>query len=255
MEWQIATQTHRGNVRRVNEDSLVVEKMYPLLMVADGMGGHEAGDVASRMLSERLGALELSGSLEERASQVEGCVLQCNEQMLEYANNRLQGQTIGSTVVVLLADDTAGLCLWAGDSRLYRIRGGQFEQLSADHSYVAELVRAGQLLPQDAQNHPSSNIITRAVGSRPDLTLDREYFDITCDDTFLLCTDGLYNEVDDTELKSAMLAEDVWQSSHQLLNLCLGRRARDNVSFVLARPVPPDAVDSDATLTFYPASR
>jgi protein phosphatase len=253
VEWQIATQTHRGNVRRINEDALLVEKHYPLLMVADGMGGHQAGDVASRMLVETLGDLELNGRLEDVTSQVNRSILQCNNRLREYARRKLDGVTMGSTVVAMLADHSTGICLWAGDSRLYRARGNRLKQLTADHSYVAELVRSGQLLPEEAVNHPSSNIITRAVGSTTDLSLDSRSFDIQLDDTYLLCSDGLYNEVDGEEILTAMRSGDIWQSSHQLLNLCLSRRARDNVSFIIARPMEDDPTDPDATLTFYPA--
>ncbi len=254
MEWQIATQTHRGNVRRFNEDALLVDKQFPLLMIADGMGGHEAGDVASRMLAEELGALELPPDLYDALARVQASIQRSNGSMIEYGQRRLNGQTIGSTVVAMLADGDTGACVWAGDSRLYRARANRLEQLTRDHSYVAELVRAGQLSPEDAAGHPSSNVITRAVGAALELRLDSDTFDIRVGDTFLLCSDGLYNEVSEEELLEAMLARDVWQSSHQLLNLCLGRAARDNVSFIIGRPIPAAEDDLDATLTYYPGS-
>ena len=252
MEWQIATQTHRGNVRRINEDTLLVEKQYPLLMVADGMGGHEAGDVASRMLAEKLGTLQLSEGLHNTLDLVKGTIMQCNDNMIDYATRKLDGQTIGSTVVTMLAEGFSGACVWAGDSRLYRARDGQLQQLTGDHSYVAEMVRAGQLSAEEAVNHPSSNVITRAVGAAKKLELDSDTFEITAGDTYLLCSDGLYNEVASNEILAAMLAGDIWQSSHQLLNLCLSRKARDNISFVIARPIEPGDDDLDATLTYYP---
>jgi protein phosphatase len=117
------------------------------------------------------------------------------------------------------------------------------------------MVRAGQLSSEEAVNHPSSNIITRAVGASTSLNLDSETFDIRPGDTYLLCSDGLYNEVADQEILSGMLAGDIWQSSHQLLDLCLNRRARDNISFIIGRPIAAGDVDLDATLTFYPQAR
>ncbi|MCB1679225.1 MAG: serine/threonine-protein phosphatase [Halioglobus sp.] len=253
MEWDIATQSHRGNVRRINEDALLADKHYPLLMIADGMGGHAAGEVASQMLAEQLAALHLAGSLPQALDQVRSAVERCNSDMIAYARTHLAGQTIGSTVVAMLAQECRGACVWAGDSRLYRARHRELEQLTGDHSHVAELVRAGRLSAEEAVNHPSSNAITRAVGAAPLLDLDLETFDIRLGDTYLLCSDGLYHEVSPDEIVTAMLAADIRQSARQLLNLCLGRRARDNISFIIGRPVGPGD-DPDATLTYYPDS-
>ena len=253
MEWQIATQTHRGNVRRINEDALMVEKSLPLLMVADGMGGHEAGDVASRMLVDRLSSLDLPTYLAGALEVVKAAILSCNSSLIEYAARKLEGKLIGSTVVAMLAEGGQGACLWAGDSRLYRVRDLQIEQLTGDHSYVADLVRAGVITDEEAVNHPSSNMITRAVGTAADLELDSLSFDVRLDDTYLLCSDGLYNEVASEELLLSMLAGDIWQSSNQMLNLCLSRKAKDNVTFIIARVVAAaDDDDMDATLTYYP---
>ena len=152
MEWQIATQTHCGNVRQINEDTLLAHRQYPLLMVADGMGGHEAGEVASGMLAQKLGALQPCHDLDAAVAQVKTAILQCNDEMVDYARRRLEGQSIGSTVVAMLSEGFTGACLWAGDSRLYRARDGLLEQLTADHSYVADLVRSGQLSAEEAIN-------------------------------------------------------------------------------------------------------
>jgi serine/threonine protein phosphatase PrpC len=254
MEWQIATQTHRGNVRRINEDALLVEKRYPLLMIADGMGGHAAGEVASGMLAEKLGELQLVGGLHNALAQVKSAVEHCNTEMIDYARRNLAGQPIGSTVVAMLAQDFAGACLWAGDSRLYRARDGRLEQLTGDHSHVADMVRAGKMSPEAAVNHPAANAITRAVGAAPKLDLDSDMFEIRPGDTFLLCSDGLYHEVVAEEILSSMLAVDIWRSAELLLKLCLARRARDNVSFIIGRPLVTGSDDVDATLTYYPVS-
>jgi len=252
MEWQIATQSHRGNVRRINEDALLVEKHYPLLMIADGMGGHAAGDVASRMLAEKLGGLKLVDGLYNALAKVRSAIEQCNGEMIEYARRNLEGQTIGSTVVAMLAQDFSGACVWAGDSRLYRARDGRLEQLTGDHSHVADMVRAGQMSAEAAVNHPAANAITRAVGAAPTLDLDSKTFDIRPGDTYLLCSDGLYHEVVADEILSSMLAGDIWLSAEQLLKLCLSRRARDNITFVIGRPLETGSADQDATLTYYP---
>ena len=113
MDWQLATQTHRGNTRRINEDALLVENRYPLLVVADGMGGHEAGDVASRMLVDSLAVLDLSARLSQAQQQIEYAIVHCNAEMIDYGERRLAGETIGTTAVVMLADESRGICIQA----------------------------------------------------------------------------------------------------------------------------------------------
>lgn len=252
MKWQIATQTHRGRVRRINEDALLVDQRYPLLMVADGMGGHEAGEVASRILVDGLTALHLPGEFGRARDAVEDAIQRCHRQVLDYAAQYQGGQTVGSTVVLMLAVDAGAVCLWAGDSRLYRVRNAQLQQLTEDHSHVAEQVRQGTLMPEEAHRHPDSNIITRAVGASAQLVLGATEFAVFPGDTYLLCSDGLYNEVSTAELIEALTAPDPWLSSLQLLRLCLSREARDNITFILARPLESAQDGLEDTLTFYP---
>ncbi len=252
-EWQIAIQTHCGNVRRNNEDAVLTLKHYPLFAVADGMGGHQAGEVASQLLIDRLRTIKLDAELPIAARQVEQSILASNADIIDYSERHLHGETMGTTVVAMLSHQSRGVCLWAGDSRLYRLRGGQLQQLTEDHSYVAELVKAGSLQPEQAAHHPSANILTRTVGVRPSLSLDRVDFDLASGDTFLLCSDGLYNEVDNDELQSTLQAPEIHRASTRLLNLCLNRDARDNVSFIIARALDQNPDHLDTTLTYYPA--
>ncbi|MBN7794997.1 PP2C family protein-serine/threonine phosphatase [Parahaliea mediterranea] len=254
MKWQIATQTHRGNVRPGNEDALLVDKRFPLLLVADGMGGHEAGEVASRMLVDGLGALALpvAPGLAEARRALEDAIQRCHREVIDYAARHQAGRTVGSTVVTMLVVEAGAICVWAGDSRLYRVRHAQLRQLTEDHSRVAELVRVGALSSEEARQHPAANIITRAVGASPRLELAADEFDVCPGDTYLLCSDGLYNEVSAAELLQAMEAADLWLSSLQLLQLCLSRAARDNITFILARPLASARDGLDETLTFYP---
>lgn len=250
-DWQISSQTHCGNVRKVNEDSLLVQQHYPLLAVADGMGGHQAGDIASQMLINQLANLSLENELTDAAAQVRQAILTGNADIIDYGKRNLGGQTIGTTVVAMLARGSEGACLWAGDSRLYRYREPDLQQLSEDHSYVGELVKSGQLHPKDARHHPSANVITRTVGVDPKLEVAQLTFHIAPRDTFLLCSDGLYNEASNTELQQAMSADDIYRASDQLLNLCLHRAARDNISFIIARALDDKTPILDATLTVF----
>lgn len=249
MDWQIATQTHVGKVRSINEDALLVVKEYPLLAVADGMGGHQAGEVASKMIVNQLASLALNAELGQAQAQAERALMHSNHQIVAYGSKELNGATIGSTVVAMLAQGDQAACIWAGDSRLYRVRNGTLEQLTEDHSYVAELVREGLISSEEARDHPSSNMITRAIGVVPDVALAVKSFGVEPGDTFLLCSDGLYNEVEDEEILQSLSGADVYRSSVQLLNRCLERAARDNISFIIGqtRQARSHTVESDET--------
>lgn len=236
MWWEIAARTDRGNVRKINEDALLVVSDGPLLAVADGMGGHQAGEVASRMITEALTSMAPAPDLDDACAQLEAALQQANLAILEYGSRELAGVTLGSTVVTMAARGAQAVCLWAGDSRLYRLRGGALQQLTHDHSYVAEMVREGLLSQQEARNHPSANMITRAIGVVAPVELACAMLDIEPGDTYLLCSDGLSNEVTEQELLVALADPDVHNAANCLLDTCLARAARDNVSFIIARP-------------------
>lgn len=237
MDWQIASQTHVGKVRKLNEDSLLVVKDYPLLAVADGMGGHRAGEIASAMIVDNLAKLKLSTSLNQAREQTEHSLLASNREIIDFGKKQLDGVSAGSTIIALLAQEQRAVCLWAGDSRLYRMRNNTLEQLSEDHSYVSEMVRDGLLSAEEARSHPSSNMITRAIGILPDISIATMTFDIQDGDTYLLCSDGLYNELDDSEIEQLLSNGDVYRCSVQLLNKCLERAAKDNITFIIGHTV------------------
>ncbi len=233
--WDIAARSDRGNVRKINEDALLVVSNGPLLAVADGMGGHQAGEVASRMITEALTSMAPAPALLDAREQLEAALQHANQAILDYGTRELAGVTIGSTVVAMTARGAQAVCLWAGDSRLYRLRHGELQQLTDDHSYVAEMVRQGLLNQEEARNHPSANMITRAIGVVAPVELSCAILDVETGDTYLLCSDGLTNEVAEEELCAALSEPDVHASADHLLQLCLSRAARDNVSFIIAR--------------------
>jgi protein phosphatase len=235
MYWQIASKTHVGKVRKINEDSFLVNDKYPLFAVADGMGGHLAGEVASQMIVDNLAGLDLVADLDQAKQLAEHSLLDTNQKIIEFGERELNGVTAGSTIVALLAQEDRAVCLWAGDSRLYRMRYNRLEQLSEDHSYVAEMVRAGLLPEEEARHHPSSNVITRAIGIMPAVSIDIKSFDVEYGDVYLLCSDGLYNEMDDAEILRLLLSGDVDYSADQLLKTCLERAAKDNITFIIGR--------------------
>jgi serine/threonine protein phosphatase PrpC len=233
--WQAAQETHRGNRRANNEDAVLCRPEVPLFAVADGMGGHMAGDVASQAITDALARVPLSGSLSDDVDRVEDALLNVNDELRLHARNECRGGTVGSTVVTLLAREEVGVVLWAGDSRLYRLRKGRLEQVTRDHNPVSDLLDSGAVTEEEALA-ADTNIITRAVGGSANLSLDVAVFDLDDGDTLLLCSDGLYRELGDEVLIEAMAANDLEVAKDDLLARCLAGSAKDNVSMVLARP-------------------
>lgn len=219
-------------VRKLNEDSCLELASRGIWAVADGMGGHAAGDFASRSVVEALATLPEPASLGEAVSAVHQRLQAVNDRLAEEARRRRE-RVIGSTAVVLLAYGEHAVVIWAGDSRAYRYRQDGLQQLTRDHSQVEELVAQGLITRQQAQRYPGSNVITRAVGVADTLQLDSEMIDVREGDMYLLCSDGLYNEVSDAEIRDALSAGDCQHAGRVLVEQALARGARDNVTVVV----------------------
>jgi serine/threonine-protein phosphatase Stp1 len=233
--------THIGLVRQRNEDAFLdrpdLGPGIGLWAVADGMGGHEAGDFASASIVTALGAIEPLSDL--------GDLVETAAAELEAVDGALRARAaklgpaavIASTVVVLLANTDEFTCLWAGDSRLYRWREGDFKQLTVDHSKVQEMVEAGLLRPEEAAHHPYSNIVTRSVGGGR-LEFSRLHEAVQPGDRFLLCSDGLTNMVEDAELAQELAAAPPREAALRLRDHVLARGAVDNVTIVIIHAEP-----------------
>ena len=202
-----------------------------LWVVADGMGGHSAGELASGGIVDALSALAAPTSLSQIVDDLELRLVQLNKKLREMAV-REDVHTIGSTVVALLALERHCLCIWAGDSRAYRTRNASLEQLTQDHALVEELVEKGVIRPEEAAGHPQSNLVTRAVGAGEELYLDMEIFELEPDDCFILCSDGLDKEVAPEDIERFAKSHTVDTLSDALVDLALARGARDNVTVV-----------------------
>jgi serine/threonine protein phosphatase PrpC len=235
ISWESAQQSHRGNRRRNNEDSVLSRPDVALWAVADGMGGHMAGDVASQAITDALARVPLEGVLSDDVDKVEDTLFSVNDELRLHARTQCQGGTVGSTVVTLLVGDDVGVALWAGDSRLYRHRNGRLEQITRDHNPVSDLLDSGVVSEADALA-ADTNIITRAVGGQASLSLDIAVFDVDPKDTLMLCSDGLYREIDDQTLVEILSGDVLDDVAVDLMCHCLAGDARDNVSVVLARP-------------------
>lgn len=232
--WQYALETHPGSRRKNNEDAVLACPELNLWAVADGMGGHAAGDLASQTITEALAAAKPRTSLAEMVDQVDDLLCDVNVRLRDHSVNHCNGRTVGSTVVTLLAGDQVGVALWAGDSRLYRLRHGVLTQITRDHNPIADLLDDGVITIRTAQAR-ETNVVTRAVGGQVQLHLDVVVFDICLGDTFLLCTDGLYRELKHQQIRDLLAAENVRDSASGLLAECLAHGARDNVSVVVSR--------------------
>ena len=232
--WTSASRSHMGMVRQVNEDSCLDQAERGLWAVADGMGGHTLGDLASRMVIESLNQLPPATSLSKFMADARDRLQTVNRQLRNEAASR-GAHIIGSTVVVLLAQD--GLCgyLWAGDSRIYLLRDGRLRRLTRDHSQVEELMSSGTLAAEETIHLVARNLITRAVGVSDGLELDEETIEVQDGDIYLLCSDGLSNEVDEQDIRNALAVRDCRQSADALIDMALQNGGRDNVSAVVVR--------------------
>lgn len=232
--WTSTSRTHVGRVRELNEDACLEMSDRGLWAVADGMGGHAAGEVASRMVIDALREVSHPDSLSDLLDDVRNSLQKVNRQLTEEANRRHQ-QIIGSTVAVLMVFDNHCVSMWAGDSRIYLFRNGRLRQLTQDHSQIEELVSRGIVSREEARKLPGSNAITRAIGVMDRLELDSEIHDIREGDSFLLCSDGLYNEVSTQDIKRILALEDCQESADRLIQSALDHGARDNVSVVVVQ--------------------
>lgn len=221
--------THPGAVRPRNEDALLDRPEIGLWAVADGAGGHGAGDVASSAIIAALQTVPPGLSAAELLAQVRLKLITVHSDLQEEAERRGPGRIVASTVVVMLARGDHFAMLWAGDSRGYLLRGGVLQRVTRDHSLVQELVDQGSLREEEAESHPQANVITRAVGAHGELELDKVSGRIMEGDRYLLCTDGLFKTIPEAEI-GAMLSNG--SDPAAIVTEAVGRGARDNVSVV-----------------------
>jgi protein phosphatase len=246
---EVAHASNVGRVRSHNEDRSLARP--PLLAVADGMGGAKAGEVAAQITVESLdGSAPTPEDLRRRLTEA-------NARIRESAQTDPSRLGMGTTVAAILAEADAVTVMHVGDSRAYLWRGGGLRRLTDDHSVVAEMVRQGQLAPEDAERHPSRNIITRALGADDDIEIEETRIEIRDGDVVLLCTDGLSGLVDEEAIGEALAsAPGLADAADALVAAALAGGGTDNVTVVLGRfgpdvpgaaPAIPEAGHSDDT--------
>jgi serine/threonine protein phosphatase PrpC len=237
-----AAATDAGAVRKHNEDAFLTRPEIGLWVVADGMGGHNDGRLASNAIVEALADIPEPTDGLSFIGEVRARIAAVNQRLLSIAAERGEGQVIGSTVVALMTFGRFFACLWAGDSRLYQLRRGQLHQVTRDHSQVQEMVDAGLLAPYQADNHPLGNIITRAVGVHPVLHLDKITDPLEQDDIFLLCSDGVTKVVDDGALTKILTETQLSAVPQTLIQAALDAGSKDNITAVVIRIGPEKTV-------------
>ena len=235
MHFDCASRTHVGLKRKINEDSILVRTEEGLWAVADGMGGHEAGEVASAAVTEALAHVPIRLSLDELVYSCVDAVRQTNRQLITFGRANGANRTVGTTVVGIAIAGGEFRCFWAGDSRAYQVRGNEILRLSRDHSLVQDLVDAGMLRPDEAEGHENSNIVTRAVGVAEEVKLDVVGGEVDPGDQFLLASDGLTRVVPDDEIVDVLSRAPPEQAADKLLEMVLARGAPDNVSIIIVK--------------------
>lgn len=234
---RVCQRTHQGLVRSSNQDCLLVDGC--VYGVADGMGGHQGGETASRVAVQVL-KNALRGKLPDRRA-LEMGMEAANRRIFEMARHDSALNGMGTTVTLLWEDGERILVGHVGDSRAYRLRAGELRQMTQDHSIVAELLRNNVITAEMARSHPYRNVITRAVGVDPAVTPDVSCEDKRAGDVWLVCSDGLYNMVPDDVLKKTLEeSENDERAADRLLELALEAGGTDNITFVICRVTEVD---------------
>lgn len=245
MTFRSSATTHVGMVRKVNQDAFAERSDIGVWVVADGMGGHEAGEVASKTVTDHIKSLLPDENLAGMIAAVEESIRAANRELLDQAASYDSQRVPGSTVVVLIINGNQGALVWAGDSRIYRRRDEIVELITRDHSHVQDLVEQGVILESEAESHPMANVITRAIGISEPLELETKLIEVKSSDQFLLCSDGLSRLVTNEEIQSMMANKDSEEVTQSLLHTALVRGARDNVTLICVKDCPDEGGFSD----------
>lgn len=222
--------THVGKVRKNNEDALIYIEPETYV-VADGMGGQAAGEVASQMLIDIVKNFLATVPEPHGEEILKKAIMKSNAAILREAEKNPNYDGMGTTATILHIYDRRAYYAHVGDSRLYRLRNNILEQITEDHSYVEELVKRGEITPAEARIHPMKNLITRAVGAYDELSVDTASFTVYGGDTYLLCTDGLTNMVDDETIAKILAANT--NPAESLIQAALDNGGIDNVSAIV----------------------
>ena len=243
--------TDVGRKRKGNEDNLFVNAEQRLFVVADGMGGHAAGEVASKIAVDSINEFVcLTGGdqeitwpfgLDENMSydgnRLKTAVRFANRKVLEATKERAEYEGMATTVAAVLVDGDSANLAHVGDSRVYLVRAEELTQLTSDHSWVNEQIQSGVISADQARSHPLRNVVTRALGGKPDLQVDMQVHEIEPQDILLLCSDGLTTMIPDDEIARLMneTQGDIEEAAQSLVDAANARGGEDNITVVLLK--------------------
>lgn len=241
LPWHSAALSHCGQRHQENQDSCLERPDVGLWAVADGMGGHADGHIASRTLCRALGRIPASASLAALIAAVDDAVADTNAALLARGLSTRPAAVIGTTVAVLMIHSGYAVCAWCGDSRIHLVRGGEVFLITRDHSLVQELIDRGEIDHSAAGGHRASHIVNRAVGVAEHAELDRLAIEARPGDRFLLCTDGITRHVEIAEL-AGLVGEDPERTVREAVDLAQARGATDDVTAVAVNLAGPEGV-------------
>jgi serine/threonine protein phosphatase PrpC len=226
---RVGSKTDKGHVREQNEDAYGFKEN--LFVVADGMGGHQAGEIASAIAVETILATNFTTTIEVELSQA---IQKANDSILGEVDQHPELSGMGTTVAVLVVQ-TEMICLaHVGDSRIYHYAAGHLEQLTQDHSLVAELVKSGEISENEAKHHPQRNILTQALGSKGEIKIEFQTLARNPGDKFLLCSDGLSGMVDEASLAAILKLEQEPQFlAERLVSFANDQGGLDNITVIV----------------------
>ncbi len=232
-----AAHTDVGLRRPGNEDRFAIDPELGLSLVADGMGGHSAGQVASALAAAAVvtSLQERKGGATSASEKLRGAIEDANRAIYSAARQNPEYTGMGTTLVALLVEGDRGALAHVGDSRAYRVRSGRIRQLTDDHSIVGELLRRHEISADDAREHPHRHVLTRALGVRGHVQPDLAELTLARGDLFVLCSDGLTNHLEDHEIAKLSSSDDLDVGCVALIELANRRGGEDNITVVLAR--------------------
>jgi PPM family protein phosphatase len=242
---RFGVKSDKGMIREINEDSYNIIAGYsgvPVsFIIADGMGGHNSGEIASKMavdlVSEKILQIPEIPDFENRVSETIKCFIEeANKEVYEASKKNADNYGMGTTLIVALIHEKKLYIGHVGDSRVYLLRGNLLIRLTTDHSYIEELIKIGTLTREEAENHPKRNVITRALGCSEEIEVDLYISDIKESDLFILCTDGLTNMLEEEEISNIILEnEDPETACSRLVNSANSAGGEDNITVIVIR--------------------
>ena len=243
-ELKYSAKTDRGSVRETNEDYYNIVSGYPgmpaAFIIADGMGGHNAGEVASRTSIDHISSIilespELLAESTDMSETIKSLIVKANQAVYEKSLESAENNGMGTTLIMAVIIGNIMYIGHVGDSRLYLVRNNTIKRITTDHSYIEELIKTGSLAREEAEKHPNRNVITRALGCSADLDADTYICKLEANDYIVMCTDGLTNMIDEKEIKNTVLKNTPAKACEELVDSAIRSGGDDNITVIVIK--------------------